>query len=342
MRILVLDGQPRCLSEPLIADVASHLGRYGIRLDRTRASRPPRRRYEAYAALIATSDYPFELRKRIPCYGESRSNMPSRAETLEWLRQAGLPTMRWSLARDPRELDELFERWDTDAVLLKPSDSCGGTSVSLFARHRAPEIAWNPEKDVFCPEVNPDDGDVYKLEMLGPTVLLGWKSHSPPSRSRMVDGGVQGLFGLYGVRELFDWPDEILAAARRFGEVALDRGYAHISLDFMRNREGGFEAIEVNLGNVALWWTTQFRSFRRRYARGVERMLAERHGAPATPAPVAVRLRSAARGTLIKPKLIVREIQAARLRGRHAGELASRNAAGLQAATGAKRPRDEM
>jgi hypothetical protein len=243
--------------------------------------------------------------------------------------------MRWSLARDHRELDDLFERWKTDAVLLKPSDSCGGTSVSLFARHRATEIEWNPARDIFCPEVNPDDGDVYKLEMFGPTVLMGWKSRVPHSRSRMTDGLARGLVGIYGVRELFDWPDEILGAARKLGEFALDRGYGHISLDFMRNRRGGFEAIEVNLGNVALWWTAQFPSFRRRYARGVHRMLVDKHGAPATPAPAEVRLHNFLFwGVLMRPKLIGREIQGAHFRRRYMDELVSRNAAEL---AGAKR-----
>ena len=324
IRVLVQDGRARSDSEPLIAHVAFHLGRCGIRLDRARVNRRPRRPYEDYTALIATSDYPVELRKRLDCYGKSRSAMPSRPESLEWLQQAGIPTMRWSLARDHRELDDLFERWKTDAVLLKPSGSLGGTSVSLFTRHRAPEIEWNPGRDVFCPEVNPNDGDICKLEMFGPTVLLGWRSRVLPARSRMSEGLAQGLFGAYGVRELFDWHGEMLEAARRFGEFALDRGYGHMSLDFMRNPEGRFEAIEVNLGNVALWWTSQFRSFRRRYARGVHGMLVEKHGAPATLAPVRVRLRNILSwGVLMKPKLIGREIQAARFRRRYSDELVS-------------------
>ena len=125
MRVIVLDGRARRDSEPLIAHTAAYLGRYGIRLDRVRVGRQPRLPYEAYAALIATSDFPFELRRRLDCYGKSRSNMPTRPETLEWMQQAGLPTMRWSLASNHREVDELFERWRTDAILLKRSDTFG-------------------------------------------------------------------------------------------------------------------------------------------------------------------------------------------------------------------------
>jgi hypothetical protein len=104
------------------------------------------------------------------------------------------------------------------------------------------------------------------------------------SRGILGGGFVRGLVGAYGVRELFDWPESIVKAARTFGESALDRGYGHISLDFMRNRDGQFEAIEVNPGNVALWWTTQFQSFRRQYARAVHRVLVERNGASSSPA----------------------------------------------------------
>jgi hypothetical protein len=253
--------------------------------------------------------------------------MPSRPETLEWLQRAGLPTMRWSLADDHAAVDALFERWRTDAILLKRSDTFGGESVSLFTGERTPEIEWDRNTDLFCPEVNPDDGDIYKLELFGSTVLLGWMSGVAPARSRMEDGIVRGLYGAYGVRELFVWPENIVEAGRRFGEFALGRGYGHVSLDFMRNPEGRFEAIEVNLGNVALWWTTQFPSFRRRYARAVHRMLVDRKGASSKPAPVSARIAHWVSASARKPKLLVRELQAARFRKAYAAELESQHAA---------------
>jgi len=238
--------------------------------------------------------------------------------------------MRWSLASDHREVDGLFERWRTDAVLLKRTGFSGGKGVSFFTRDRASGFEWDTRKDLFCPEVNPNDGDVYKLEMFGPTVLLGWKSRVPPARSRMSGGVAQGLFGAYGIRELFDWPEASLKAARVFGEFTLDRGYGHTSLDFMRRPDGQFEAIEVNLGNVAVWWTTQFLSFRQHYAQAVHRMLVERHGASETPAHAAIRVQNWLSGAVKKPKLIVREFQAARFRRSYSEELVSQHAAELR------------
>jgi hypothetical protein len=331
MRVLVLDGRIRRASEPLIGHVAAYLGRFGIELERVRFKRKQRHPYEEYAALICTTAFPIDLRARLDCYGKTQTGMPSRPETMEWLREAGLPVMRWSLASDLRELEGLFDRWQTNAVLLKPSGTMGGTSVSLFIRDCASEIEWNPRMDLFCPEVNPDDGDVYKLEMFGSTVLLGWMSRVPPARSRMSGGFARGLVGAYGVRELFDdWPEAIVKAARTFGEFALDRGYGHISLDLMRNRDGQFEAIEVNLGNVALWWTTQFRSFRRQYARAVHGVLIERNGASSSPAGASVRAGNWISGLVEKPRLLLREIQSARFRSRYTAELESQHAPDLR------------
>ena len=140
VRVIVLDGRARRDSEPLIAHTAAYLGRYGIRLERVRAGRQPRLPYEDYAALIATADFPLALRDRLDCYGKSQSSMPSRPKTLEWLQQAGLPMMRWSLAEDHREINGLFESWQTDAILLKRSGTYGGNSVTLFTRDRTAEI----------------------------------------------------------------------------------------------------------------------------------------------------------------------------------------------------------
>jgi hypothetical protein len=333
MRVILYDGRARRDSEPLIAHTARHLGRFGIRLERVRAGRRPRRPWDAYTALMATADYPLELRERIACYGKASPSPPSRPDTLGWLHEAGLPVMRWSLAADHREVDRLFDAWRTDALLLKRSDTFGGTSVALFTRDRIAELEWDPQRDVFCPEVNPGDGDIYKLELFGSTLLLGWKSRVPPARERLRNGIVQGLYGAYGVRELFDWQESILRAARRSGQSLLDRGHGHISLDFMRNPAGGFEAIEVNLGNVAVWWTTQFPRFRQAYASAVHRMLVDYHDASAVPAAAAFRFGNWLSATVRRPKLLVREAQGAWYRRRTTAEFEKRHAAGLRVAS---------
>jgi hypothetical protein len=157
-------------------------------------------------------------------------------------------------------------------------------------------------------------------------VLLGWWSRVPPARNLMTGGRLNGLFGAYGRRELFAWPESVLLPAQKFGDFARERGFGHLSLDLMRNPQGDFEVIEVNLGNVAVWWTTQFRSFRRRYARAVHQLLVERHGASPTAASVPTRLRFRLAGLPQKPKLLMREVQGAWSRWRNSRDLEARHA----------------
>jgi hypothetical protein len=267
-----------------------------------------------------------EIRDQVECYGKSSAKMPTRPETMRWLDDAGMPVMRWSLASDYQALDDLFETWQTDAILIKRSGSWGGTSVTMFSRERAREIEWDPQTDLFCPEVNTDDGDVYKLEMFGPDLLLGWVSRAPSARARMSEGKLVGIYGAYGHRELYEWTEQILQPATEFGKVICARGFGHISLDLMRNPSGQFEVIEVNLGNAAIWWTSQFEIFRERYARAIYRLLVDQHGAPTTVASKSVRLKYKLIACFAIPKLLVREAQGAWTRNRISRELESQYA----------------
>jgi hypothetical protein len=309
LQIILFDGHSRRNSEPLIAHIASHLGQFGIRVEQVRKHKIPRHPYESYAALVANAEFSPDLRAKLDCFGKTSSGMPSRPQTMEWMAEAGLPTMRWSLASDHKALARLFDTWETDAVLLKRSDTSGGSSVSLFG-----------------PEVNPDDGDIYKIELFGPDLLLGWVSHVPSARSRMEGGKLTGIYGAYGRRELFEWGETVLEPARRFGAFALEHGYGHISIDLMRTPQNGFEVIEVNLGNVAIWWSCGFPVFRQRYAEAIHKMLVDRHNAPTSPAQVSTRLGFALRSLARKPKILIREWQGVVRRRKNSSELEDRHA----------------
>ena len=101
----------------------------------------------------------------------------------------------------------------------------------------------------------------------------------------------------------------------------------------MRRPDGRFEAIEVNLGNVALWWTSGFSSFRRKYALAVHRMLVTKHGASRTPLGFLGRMRNGVSVAVRGPKLLVREIQASSYRRRRSAELEAQHAPGLKPAS---------
>jgi hypothetical protein len=50
-------------------------------------------------------------------------------------------------------------------------------------------LEWNPAEDVFCPEIDPANGTLYKAEIFNGRILLGWIWHRPPL-ARDFDGMV--------------------------------------------------------------------------------------------------------------------------------------------------------
>jgi len=171
----------------------------------------------------------------------------------------------------------LFGAWRTDRVLLKPSFTYGGKGVRVFTRSAVWRLRWKPELDVFCPEINPDDGDVYKAELLNGRVLISWKSAAPPVRLFFQHGIHRGLRGAYGERSLWEPPANLTAKLEALSQRLTSDGLSHVSLDLMRRANGELVAIELNTSGVATWWTRQFSGFRDRYTDALYE-LAIRHG----------------------------------------------------------------
>jgi hypothetical protein len=195
-----------------------------------------------------------------------------RPTTLGWLEDAGVPTMAWATAANRAEVWRLFRRWDVDRLILKPSFTFGGKGVCVFGRRSVPRMRWNPEIDVICREVNPADGDVYKVELMAGAVLIGWVSESPPISELFADRRGHGIGGAYGDRSRWDPPEAVAQPLRAFSARMAEQGYAHMSVDLMRTRDGDFVAIELNSFSVAIWWTKQFDDFRERHADAIGRL----------------------------------------------------------------------
>jgi hypothetical protein len=195
-----------------------------------------------------------------------------RPTTLGWLEDAGVPTMDWALAANRWEVWRLFRRWGVDRLILKPSFTFGGNGVCVFGRRSVPRMRWNPEADVICREVDPADGDVYKVELMAGEVLIGWVSQSPPISELFADRRGHGIPGAYGDRSLWDPPEAVTGPLREFSAHMAEQGYAHMSVDLMRTSEGDFVAIELNNFSVAIWWTKQFEDFRERHADAIYRL----------------------------------------------------------------------
>jgi hypothetical protein len=195
-----------------------------------------------------------------------------RPTTLRWLEDAGVSTMAWATAATRSEVWRLFRRWQVDRLILKPSFTFGGNGVCVFGRRSVPRMQWNPDIDVICREVDPSDGDVYKVELMAGEVLIGWMSQSPPIRERFADRRGHGIPGAYGERSRWDPPDAVTIPLRAFSARMAEQGYGHMSVDLMRTPEGEFVAIELNNHSVAIWWTKQFDDFRERHAEAIHRL----------------------------------------------------------------------
>lgn len=205
---------------------------------------------------------------RVVCGG-----MPmARPITLGWLEDAGVATMDWATAANRREVWRLFDRWGVDRLILKPSFSFGGNGVCVFGRRSVPRMRWNPEIDVLCREVDPTDGDVYKVELMAGEVLIAWMSGSPPIRELFADRRGQGIPGAYGERRRWDPPDAVTRPLREMSAHLTEQGYGHMSVDLMRRPDGELVAIELNNFSVAIWWTKQFEDFRARHADAIHRI----------------------------------------------------------------------
>ncbi|MGN6694813.1 MAG: hypothetical protein ACTHN0_11620 [Aquihabitans sp.] len=196
-----------------------------------------------------------------------------RPTTLGWLEDAGVPTMTWATAANRGEVWRLFRRWDVDRLILKPSFSFGGRGVCVFSRRSVPRMQWNPELDVICREVDPTDGDVYKVELMAGDVLVSWMSESPPIHEVFADRRGHGIPGAYGDRRRWEPPESLARPLRELSARRAELGFGHMSVDLMRTRDGDFVAIELNNFSVAVWWTKQFDDFRERHAEAVHRLV---------------------------------------------------------------------
>jgi hypothetical protein len=203
-----------------------------------------------------------------------------RPTTLGWLEDAGVPTMAWATAANRSEVWRLFRRWEVDRLILKPSFTYGGKGVCVFGRRSVPRMQWSPEVDVICREVDPTDGNVYKVELMAGEVLIGWVSESPPIRELFADRRGHGIPGAYGDRSIWDPPEEVVRPLRAFSARMAERGYGHMSVDLMRTPDGDFVAIELNNHSVAVWWTKQFDDFRARHADAIGRLALAARTAP--------------------------------------------------------------
>lgn len=225
----------------------------------------------AYDVLVSNKTVTPAIRSVLRSYGGKRWTRP---ETLAFLRKYGVETMTWSLARDRREVLDLFERWDVERMLLKRSHTMKAMGVVTFAPHSVNRLEWNPEEDVFCKEVNPDDGDLYKAELFNGELIIAWSSHQRPIRAYFEGDYEEGSRKSPPNRRLIDLPPELLRPLSAMSRAATGEGIGYVTVDMMRAPDGRLQAIEMNLDQAATWWTGQFPFVKERYAAALQNLLA--------------------------------------------------------------------
>jgi hypothetical protein len=162
----------------------------------------------------------------------------------------------------------LFERWNAERLLLKRSGTRKGAGVTVFDRAGVDSLEWQPPLDVFCPELDPDTGTVYKPEMFNGRLVIAWQWRYPPLRegfSGHLRAGDRPRAG----RRLFRFPPDLDERIRGLSQALTEGGFGYCSLDLMRTQGGELVVIELNDAQVATWWTARFPRTKWRYAAAV-------------------------------------------------------------------------
>jgi hypothetical protein len=261
-RLVLVNGLRRDTSADLYNDIAGRLRARRIEVEIIHGLNGALPDLRNYDLLISNVVMPATMQADVPTYAGRKISRPT---SLRLLEEFDVPTMEWALARTRREVRALFTNWGIERVLLKPSFTYGGKGFRVFTQSAVWRLRWKRELDVFCPEINPDDGDVYKAELLNGRVLISWKSAAPPIRMLFRRGIHRGLRGAYGERSLWELPSDLTVKLEAISQRLTTHGLSHVSVDLMRRPDGELVAIELNSGSVATWWTRQFSDFRNRY-----------------------------------------------------------------------------
>lgn len=270
MRVLLEHCFDHWSSRWLYRSVALGLRRQGLEVDiRQKADGADLRSYDFFLSHDFVDRRDRELPRMIRCWG---GRTVSRPDSLELMRAAGIPIMPWAQAADFDQARALFAHWGVERLLLKKSRTMKGRGVTLFDRAHLSHLEWNPEEDVFCPEIDSANGTLYKAEIFNGRILLGWIWHRPPL-ARDFDGMVAGNTGYSAARGLFRFPSETRERICRLSSALTERGFGYCSVDFMKTPRGELVAIEINTGQVASWWSARFLRVHWRYAGAVTALL---------------------------------------------------------------------
>jgi hypothetical protein len=117
-----------------------------------------------------------------------------------------------------------------------------------------------------------NDGNTYKVELFNGRILISYVLKKRPLGERLLAGDLDAdgfrRLAVYREamerpderhRELFEFPDADKFALRQLSRRMTDIGLGYVCVDLMRQPDGSFVAIELNLSGVTTWWTASAR-----------------------------------------------------------------------------------
>ena len=242
----------------------------------------------AGADVVVSHNWIPEAVRQLPnlrCLGGKELTRP---EHLTLLASLGFPTMEWTTAPDLNAALAFFDSWNADKLILKRSFTGNGHGFHVLTRNQPSYTAWDFERDVICKEVNPECGRVYKAELFGGKLMLGFVLKKEPLATRLSpdDPCVNGCRELVTYREANERPDERhreiwefsapeTAALEALSAALTLRGFGYVSVDLMHRPDGQLVAIELNTGSVTAWWSEQFPFVRERFAASLLNLVQE-------------------------------------------------------------------
>jgi len=197
-----------------------------------------------------------------------------RPYSLNLLKQSRVPVMNWGLAANKAEVLNLFDLWKTETILLKKSYTWAGNGVCAFHRSNVDSLSWEPDEDIFCENLskNKEENYIYKAEIFNGKVVISWKSRCSNKLSSST-GIITNLKSSRRKRMLYKFPLLEIWRIKKASRDLTKLGYGYSAIEFMKDGDGKFKAIELDIGYVGTWWTSQFDFVKYRYAQAIHRLL---------------------------------------------------------------------
>jgi len=231
-----------------------------------------------YDAVVSHDVVPAAVRNALPgrVFGGRRWSRP---EQLTWLAEKGFPVMEWTLVASQAEGLALFDTWGVERLVVKRSYVDGGLGVHVLTRNQSRYVTWDVTQDIVCREVSEGDGRVFKAELFGGRIVIGYVLKKAALRDRLLanDDTPDGYRRLAVYRDDRVEPDERHRGLVEFSEAEREMlrrlsreltqaGCGYVSVDLMRRADGTLVAIELNTAKVVTWWTERFGFTRERFA----------------------------------------------------------------------------